>query len=736
MVVERFSFAALTTKTLKMKKNSLNAFCILFVMIGFLTAQAQKTVVTKISRKNTGSIEDYFDSSLAPFYHGVASGDPLKDAVIIWTRVTTNATEVTVNWKVATDATMATIVKQGTVTTSDAKDYTVKIDVTDLNPNTTYYYQFEALGQSSEIGKTRTSPTGNVDNVRFGIVSCSNYQNGYFNAYQELSERTDIDAVIHLGDYIYEYETGGYGYSDAVGRGHLPENEIITLSDYRVRYSYYRLDPMLRSVHQQHPFILVWDDHEFSNDANKFGAENHDEATEGSWETRKNNAYKAYFEWMPVRANSIQEYRLYRDFSYGNLADIFMLDTRIEGRGESVTTEEKMPTDDKKELKARVQQMVAENSLETMEDFKSAITEIAPYFIQQSELTQEEFDFVLEQFATVAYNYKNSGTRRLANKVDQTKLESLLEKSSKTNNSTKVAGKATYESLLGGAQFSWLLNQLSSSSATWKIIGNQVMMMNYIGVPTSDAWDGYSEERALLYEHIYDNNINNVVVLTGDIHSTFAGDLRYNGNCIGAEFVVPSVTSQNLDAFGGIATGLAEFYTRLLNSHIKEVDLDAHGYFVLDVKENRVQADWFYINDVTAPNSGEFYHKGYYVNKDGCGIVATNSPAERTATTKYGSSATIEKPVNTLQEAFIIMGVYPNPMEETGNIHYLLQEATVISMDLYNVKGQKVSTLLNKQSQSVGIYNVSFDVSTLAAGNYFLKITSGAKEITKQLIIK
>ena len=204
----------------------------------------------------------------------MASGDPLKDAVIIWTRVTTNQPDVNVTWKVATNTSMTNVVQQGIIVTDERKDYTVKVDVRSLQPNTTYYFQFEALGKKSEIGKTRTSPTGNVSNVRFGVVSCSNYQNGYFNAYEELADRTDIDAVIHLGDYIYEYETGGYGYSDEVGRGHLPNNEIVTLSDYRVRYSYYRLDPMLRKLHQQHPFILIWDDHEFSNDANKFGAEN------------------------------------------------------------------------------------------------------------------------------------------------------------------------------------------------------------------------------------------------------------------------------------------------------------------------------------------------------------------------------------------------------------------------------------------------------------------------------
>jgi alkaline phosphatase D len=686
-----------------MKKNKLKVLSFVVLLTGVFALQAQKqTVVTKIGRKNTAGIENYFNTALAPFYHGVASGDPLKDAVIIWTRVTTNQPDVNVTWKVATNTSMTNVVQQGIIVTDERKDYTVKVDVRSLQPNTTYYFQFEALGKKSEIGKTRTSPTGNVSNVRFGVVSCSNYQNGYFNAYEELADRTDID-------------------------------EIVTLSDYRVRYSYYRLDPMLRKLHQQHPFILIWDDHEFSNDANKFGAENHDPSTEGSWEVRKNNAYKAYFEWMPVRANSIQEYRLYRDFSYGDLADLLMLDTRIEGRDETVSTSQKLTKSAKKDLQSKVKSLVESKSLQSIEDFEKVIEEIAPYFIQEGKLTGEELRYVIQKFAQVAYNYKNVGSRNLSSKEDQSKLKDLLVKA--TTVDAKLVGKATYESILGQAQFNWFLSKLSTSSATWKIIGNQVMMMNYSGVPTSDAWDGYEEERERLYQHISNNNINNVVVLTGDIHSTFAGDLKYGRECIGSEFVVPSVTSQNLDAFGGIATELAEFYTKLLNRHMKEVDLDAHGYFVLDVKEERVQADWFYIRDVTVPNSGEFYHKGYYVNKNGCGIIATNTPAN--ATSRYGEQAeTIHNSTELIDEGTIIMGVYPNPMQTSGNIHYLLQNPTELSILIFNSNGQKVKDVLINKKQDKGIYNVRFDVESLAAGNYFLKVKAGNKTITKQFIVR
>ena len=208
---------------------------ILLLLLSIVVQAQENAVLTKISRNQASTISDYFDAALAPFYHGVASGDPTDSAVIIWTRVTTNNTSALINWNVATDPLMVNTIASGAYTTDAAADYTVKVDVTGLNANTSYYYQFETSGQYSIIGKTRTAPVGDIANVRFGVVSCSNYQNGYFNGYQELADRTDIDAILHLGDYIYEYESGGYGYDDAIGRGHLPVNETITLSDYRVR---------------------------------------------------------------------------------------------------------------------------------------------------------------------------------------------------------------------------------------------------------------------------------------------------------------------------------------------------------------------------------------------------------------------------------------------------------------------------------------------------------------------
>ena len=209
---------------------------------------------------------ELFDPALAPFYHGVASGDPLSDRVIIWTRVTTDANAAEVTWRVATDTALANIVAQGIETTDASKDFTVKVDVTGLDAGTTYYYAFETEGSFSIIGRTKTAPAGEVNQLKFVLVSCSNYTQGYFNVYEEIAKRNDLDAVFHVGDYIYEYGEGVFTDPTLTERKHFPSTEIIVLEDYRARYGQYRLDPGLRKVHQQHPFIVTWDDHEVTND--------------------------------------------------------------------------------------------------------------------------------------------------------------------------------------------------------------------------------------------------------------------------------------------------------------------------------------------------------------------------------------------------------------------------------------------------------------------------------------
>jgi len=264
--------------------------------------------------------------ALMPFYHGVASGDPLQDGFVIWTRVTPKSKMETipVTWEVAEDQSFIKIIKSGKTNTSPVRDYTVKTIVEGLQANTSYYYRFKSLDKYSTIGTSRTLPTGE-EAVNLAFVSCSNIEFGYFNAYAAIAE-DDVDVVIHLGDYIYEYGPDEYG-DKKFDRKNIPPHEIISLQDYRDRYSQYRLDEDLQKVHSKHPFINIWDDHEITNNAYVSGAQNH-QNDEGDYDTRKDIARQVYYEWLPIR----EEDTHYRKFKFGNTLELIMLDERLAGR--------------------------------------------------------------------------------------------------------------------------------------------------------------------------------------------------------------------------------------------------------------------------------------------------------------------------------------------------------------------------------------------------------------------
>ena len=274
-----------------------------------------------------------YDGPLGPshlFQHGVASGDPLADAVILWTRVTPgdDGAEVSVFWEIMGDVDLTDRVAWGELTTDADRDYTVKVDVGGLDPGRTYYYRFRAMGRASPLGRTRTLPVGEVDRVRLAVVSCADYSKGWFHTFRQLAVRPDLDAVLHLGDYIYEKAaTGG---TPEQPRAMDPEHRCETLSDYRRRYAHYRRDADLQAVHRQHPMIAVWDDHEFTNNAWRDGPEG--DAAELAWVDRQAAGERAWREWLPVRDHP--DGHIYRAFEFGDLVDLCMLDTRIVGRDE------------------------------------------------------------------------------------------------------------------------------------------------------------------------------------------------------------------------------------------------------------------------------------------------------------------------------------------------------------------------------------------------------------------
>lgn len=275
-----------------------------------------------------GSAEEP-DVEATIFREGVASGDPLPTAVILWTRVTSSDASVDVKWEVSTTREFTKVEASGSVTTNADRDYTVKVDATGLQAGTTYYYRFTASGKTSPIGRTKTAKTGAVSRLRLGVVSCSSFAHGYFHAYRHLATRLDLDAIVHLGDYIYEYGDREYGEV----RKYDPVHEILTIADYRKRYGQYRRDPDLQALHLQFPFITVWDDHETADNSWSGGAENHS-ASEGDYAARRATAARAYSEWMPIRDQAGG--KIYRSLAFGDLVDLTMLDTRIIGRDEQI----------------------------------------------------------------------------------------------------------------------------------------------------------------------------------------------------------------------------------------------------------------------------------------------------------------------------------------------------------------------------------------------------------------
>ncbi|MEQ8514219.1 MAG: alkaline phosphatase D family protein, partial [Chromatocurvus sp.] len=244
--------------------------------------------------------------SAATFAHGIASGDPLSDGVILWTRATPEGSpsRLKLVWELSADEDFGEILRSGEVEAEAARDYTVKIDVRELAPGKVYFYRFVSATDQSDAGRAKTLPAAGVAAVRLAVMSCSNYPAGYFHVYREASRIEDLDAFVHLGDYIYEYGASGYATERAQELGRLyPGNnagELYSLTDYRRRYALYRSDADLQAMHAAAPCIAVWDDHEVANDAWRHGAENHS-AGEGDFAARKLAAVQAWYEWLPVR---------------------------------------------------------------------------------------------------------------------------------------------------------------------------------------------------------------------------------------------------------------------------------------------------------------------------------------------------------------------------------------------------------------------------------------------------
>jgi len=509
------------------------------------------------------------DSSVraAAFKHGVASGDPLADRVMLWTRVSEVDGPINVSWVVAQDPELSLKVATGTVATNNARDYTVKVDALGLMPGATYYYQFAVGDIQSPVGRTRTAPVGALDRLRVGVVSCSSLAHGYFNAYRKLSERADLDVILHLGDYIYEYGTGEYG----TVRPYEPAHEILELADYRMRHAQYKTDPDLQELHRQFPFISIWDDHETADNSWREGANNHTEGAEGLWALRKAEAIQAYYEWLPIRqADPSNRERIYRSFRYGDLADFVMLDTRLIGR-----------------------------------DLQAGMTDASAVNDEgRSLLGQQQLAYLETELARGGARWKFLGQQVM---FGQLRIPSLPELSTLTGMTVPEL-----QTLLQGLP----------------VVSTGGVLLN------TDQWDGYRAERARVFDLLASLNIDNAVVLTGDIHTSWAMDLCrdpsnplvYNplsgDGSVAVEFVCTSVTSPGLEALNDFTPVL-----KLLNPHMKYVDLAQKGYMVLDITPERTQGEWWYVDQVAESGGGETFGAAYAVDAGSRRLRAADGPS-------------------------------------------------------------------------------------------------------------
>jgi alkaline phosphatase D len=550
----------------------------------FLKASAASvgTLVVSTALTGCGSDSDPLEVPVpaqppaADFNHGVASGDPLQDKVILWTRVSAHDTAlstVDVSWEVAMDKGFTNFIGRGNTTAIVESDFTVKIDMQGLTAGTVYYYRFKALGAISAVGRTKTLPANDVTEVKMAVVSCSNYPAGYFNVYNEIGKRDDLDVVLHLGDYIYEFGMGGFGTtnSEAIGRA-LPQdnaNEIISLTDYRKRYALYRGDTSAQLMHQSAPFISVWDDHEVANNSWTDGAENHD-ASEGDFNARKTAALQAYFEWMPIRPASIGDNEtIFRQFEFGQLISLYMLDARMAGRDKGLEYADFIDP--------------VTGGLDGA-GFQAAIGDPS-----RTMLGTEQLQWLQGSMAMSTATWQVLGQQLLMGRM-------LLPVEILPYLAT------------GGPQVVPLLTELSNIKKRMKLNDPTVTAAERARVETVapwslDAWDGYFVEREILLGTVASLQ-KNLVVLAGDTHNSWANNLKdMQGNAVGVEFAVTSVTSDglsdSLDISPG-AVGSFESIIRLLVDDLKYVNLGEKGYMVMTFTEQDAVADWHYIDNITS----------------------------------------------------------------------------------------------------------------------------------------
>lgn len=610
-----------------------------------------------------------YEEYLKPFYHGVASGDPLQDRIIIWTRYTPEdiitQESFAIKWEFAEDVTFSNIIQTGVVYSEPENDFTVKVDVKNLDPGKHYYYRFiSPEGIYSLIGRTKTAPSGTVNHIRLAVMSCSSIYSGYFNSYRRIASRGDLDAVIHLGDYIYEFV-------DPEERIRVPEPEprdVTTMEEFRAVHRYYKLDLDFMAAHQQHPWIIIWDNHDIGKESN-----------EDQEELRA--TMKAFYEWTPTRIPDSSELKnIYRSFHFGDLLDIYMLDVLVH--------------------------------------------------------KDENLD---------AFNPSVDSENR---------------------------------SILGSQQYNWLTEQLDLSKGKWRIMGSQKQMGQFMifGLPdnfpikmpwlsktglfvNTKGWDGYPAERRNLLSRLRNNQLNNNIFVSGDIHMFIGMDVvenpfepsLYNRNTgkgsIGVDFCPSSISRGNIDeTIGFYPTGnvrtLVNNVIQNINPHMRFFNGFDHGYGLLDIQPERTIGEFWSSPILTRSHTEQMkFALATYSGDNHWSREKIDTPtkpkedypplAPPVDTNVVSSSKELSLPVR-------ISEIYPHPMHRISYLDIIPETPQQLIVSVLDYTGKMKGTLLNTSVSAHQSYKITLDNQklNLTKGMYFISVSDGQYTVYKKLIVQ
>lgn len=575
-------------------------------IIAALSCSAQTTLPDRM----------YADSAYAPFLWGVASGDPLTDGVVIWTKVQESIIPMvqTQTWEVSADSSFAITVATGSVDALTTNDHCVRVMVTGLQPDTYYYYRFtdSASGNTSRIGRTKTAPIGPTDEFTVAVSSCSSVYSGYFNAYRNIANNDEVDLMVHLGDYIYNFVDGDEEFRVPDPYPADPEN----LEEWRDRHEYYLLDPDLRKLRQMHPWVVIWDNHDFAD------------GTEGG--------VQAFWEYVPRRDQQNDTTLIHRSYSYGDLLDLIMID------------------------------------IEKHRD------------------------------------------------ID-----------------TLASGEL---SVLGTEQRGWFLNQLSNSTAKWRLVGNQKMFGGWYseGIPAwlpipndgnvfdAGSWDGYMSEREMVLQHLIDNGIDNIMIFSGDVHMSFCMDVSLdprNGSvydpetgsgAVATEFIPTSVSRGNFDE-SGVPFELQTIVQEIsngINPHHRFVNFYDHGYGLLNITPDSIAAEIRYCDKLVVTDDETLGVRMLMMD----GENRWHRPgSEPESVMESGSTQSIK--------------IFPNPAQNSISVSVSNQITGDLRASLLNSMGQTVHSIPSAGSR----FNI--DLSEFADGNYLLLIETSKNVFRKSFII-